>query len=445
MDDIQTEAIRRSRVFLVKTLILDVLWDYLLEKGIFNDEMKERIQCASTPSESKRRLISDLLRRPREAYEDFLTCLDLADHKHCADKIRENEYQVRREQGCLSGVPDNTPHNEVPALSSYCPPQVNLALTQEATSDVDMSDRSNTTPYICSPTPDTDCNPSDGISAYALNRRVSSNKVYEMESKPRGYVYMINNHQFDNFDARNGTQIDCRKLEKLFSQLGYFVSTDRDLKAEEMKRRLKEFAKFPENLKVDSLIVVILSHGEQDDIIFGTDGESTNRGFKKYLTIKHLKSWFGNRRCPELEGKPKLFLIQACRGQSEDIGSASASVGSSVQRDVVDFPADTTADIMNESSLPEQSDMIFAHSSVPGYVSYRDPEQGSVFINALVNVFTEESHREHLADMLTMVNKKIVDEFHTPEGLKCLSSPVNQLTKKWFFNLDQAPEEWNKP
>ena len=81
-----------------------------------------------------------------------------------------------------------------------------------------------------------------------------------------------------------------------------------------MEIRLKEFSKFEDNKSVDSLVVVILSHGDHDDKVYGVDGEATDQGFRNYITTKHLKSWFGNRLCPELSRKPKLFIIQACRG-----------------------------------------------------------------------------------------------------------------------------------
>ena len=44
MDPIEKEALRKSQVFLVQNIILDDLWDYLKEDGIFTDAMLEDIQ-----------------------------------------------------------------------------------------------------------------------------------------------------------------------------------------------------------------------------------------------------------------------------------------------------------------------------------------------------------------------------------------------------------------
>ena len=55
-----------------------------------------------------------------------------------------------------------------------------------------------------------------------------------------------------------------------------------------------------------SLVLCILSHGG-DGVIYGINGES--------VRMNDLKYAFNHEQCPELSGKPKLFVIQACRGE----------------------------------------------------------------------------------------------------------------------------------
>ena len=63
-------------------------------------------------------MIANLLRRPKEAYENFISCLILTEQEHCADEIRKNEYEVLAEHGRLSGVPDHTQHDLQSFISS---------------------------------------------------------------------------------------------------------------------------------------------------------------------------------------------------------------------------------------------------------------------------------------------------------------------------------------
>lgn len=57
------------------------------------------------------------------------------------------------------------------------------------------------------------------------------------------------------------------------------------------------------------MILVILSHG-QDGHIITTEG--------KKVLHENIFEQFNNHYCPNLKGKPKFFIIQACRGESTD-------------------------------------------------------------------------------------------------------------------------------
>lgn len=57
-----------------------------------------------------------------------------------------------------------------------------------------------------------------------------------------------------------------------------------------------------------SLVVCILSHGEEE-VVYGVDGTSLN--------INKLKYKFNSNDCPTLNGKPKIWIIQACQGRKD--------------------------------------------------------------------------------------------------------------------------------
>ena len=67
-----------------------------------------------------------------------------------------------------------------------------------------------------------------------------------------------------------------------------------------------------------------------------------------------------------------------------------------------------------------------------GYVSYRDPQEGSVFISTLARVFREESHREHLADMLTMVRLSCHTCTHT-DTCKNTHTHIYEREREMFY------------
>lgn len=111
-------------------------------------------------------------------------------------------------------------------------------------------------------------------------------------------------------------------------------------------------------------------------------------------------SEFNAERCPTLTDKPKIFLVQACRGSEE-----GELLGPSDNQQI---DSNTSSDsTLSRSRLPKESDFLLAYGSVPGYVSYRRTDAGSFFIQALVDVIEKKHHKDHLEDMLIEVRRRV--------------------------------------
>lgn len=130
---------------------------------------------------------------------------------------------------------------------------------------------------------------------------------YKMTAKPRGPCLIVNNIDFENeiFPTRKGSDEDARRFDEIFQQLGFTVIMRRNQTADQMRQLFVDVSNEckPEH---DALFVFILSHGSERGI-YGTDGCEID------LDTEVL-SCFDNRTCKALIGKPKVFVIQACRG-----------------------------------------------------------------------------------------------------------------------------------
>ena len=122
------------------------------------------------------------------------------------------------------------------------------------------------------------------------------------------------------------------------------------------------------------------------------------------MEVSQITSYYKGDVATTLVGKPKIFILQACRGATFDAGLEST-----------DSPADSSATDESQltdeevfrkfldsvpanskspeeetdghlGSLPVEADMLIAYATVPGYVSWRNSERGSWFIQALVKV-----------------------------------------------------------
>lgn len=105
MDQIHKDALRRTRVALVKDLDVNNVCDELLSQDIFTQLMMEYIMSERTRIDKVRRLLDDLVRRGPDAYLKFLDVLKKSGYPFLADQIVKNEEILRREKEPFSSIP----------------------------------------------------------------------------------------------------------------------------------------------------------------------------------------------------------------------------------------------------------------------------------------------------------------------------------------------------
>ncbi|XP_010136999.1 PREDICTED: caspase-9, partial [Buceros rhinoceros silvestris] len=271
----------------------------------------------------------------------------------------------------------------------------------------------------------------------AVDKR-NQDLVYELKSDPCGHCLILNNVHFSqdsHLSTRDGSDVDCKKLEKRFKALRFHVLTQRDLKARDMVRELQKLAQ-QDHRTLDCCVVVILSHGCQTSHIqfpggvYGTDG--------KPVPIEQIVNYFNGSNCPSLRGKPKLFFIQACGGDQRDRGFVvdcpspeDEAPAGSLASDATPFrstPANTDEpDAV--ACLPTPSDILVSYSTFPGYVSWREASSGSWYVETLDNVLEQYAHSEDLLSMLLHVSRVVSAKGRYKQIPGCF----NFLRKKFFF------------
>ncbi|KAK3104824.1 hypothetical protein FSP39_011023 [Pinctada imbricata] len=211
-------------------------------------------------------------------------------------------------------------------------------------------------------------------------------KAYSLRKIPRGKALIINVNEVIGKPARRGTDIDRDNLRNLLTQLHFEVTVydDQDgLTAQEMADKLQDFAADPGHKVGEACMVCLLSHGEEGHI-YGTDG--------KKLELDSVFNLFSNVHCKYLMGKPKIFVIQACRGGALDSGVS------------LDDQDEHDGSSMMFKQLPTLSDMIICFPTQTGYYAWRNRERGSWYIEALVQIFMKYAKSEDICTMLNRVN-----------------------------------------
>ncbi|XP_077304751.1 caspase-3-like [Lithobates pipiens] len=237
---------------------------------------------------------------------------------------------------------------------------------------------------------------------------------YILDKNPHGWCVIVNNEDFGNGEKRTGTEKDAGAIRKVFNNRGYTVEEHKNLTGEGMLDIMKEYQK-KDHSKNDSFICFILSHGDQGTVL-GVD--------RKKMLIKNLTSCFNGRHCKSLIGKPKVFFIQACRGDELDGGVTCEGDGS------------TSTYECDGGSLPITADFLTAYASPEDYKSLRGSE-GSIYIQKLCEILENPNHvQEDLKNILTILQKDIGDELYkvkdkgTIQHVKQMPSYTSELRKQ---------------
>ncbi|XP_037355072.1 caspase-9 isoform X4 [Talpa occidentalis] len=381
MDEADRQVLRRCRLRLVRELQVDSLWDHLLDRELFTRDMVEDIQHAGSGSrcDQARQLITDLETRGRQALPLFISCLEDTGQDALASFVRTSLQPAKRGPVVIE------PLELVPAV---LPPRDLKPLVPRP---ADISSGGFT-----------------DVRVLETSKR-NADLAYVLKADPCGHCLIINNVTFcpkSTLSTRTGSNIDCEKLQRRFGLLHFMVEVKRDLTAQEMNRALVELAK-QDHSALDCCVVVILSHGceashrQFPGAVYGVDGCS--------LSVERIVNILNGTGCPSLGGKPKLFFIQACGGEQKDHGFSVASAPHEDRAPDIDSESDAapfqdgleTFDQTDAvASLPTPSDIFVSYSTFPGFVSWRDLNSGSWYVETLDHVLEQWAHSEDLQTLL---------------------------------------------
>lgn len=246
-----------------------------------------------------------------------------------------------------------------------------------------------------------------------------------MTHKRRGKCLIFNHQLFDckTLSERKGTHLDAYALKRAFSYLGFEVKLYNDATTAEVMALLKATSK-EDHSDADCLVCCIMSHGDHSNLWAKNDKYPCDTVF----------NFFTADNCPTLTGKPKLFFIQACRGDKLDPGV------------VLKIGQDET-DSAKFYTLPTWADFLISYSTVPGYYSWRNTRDGSWFMQSLAQVLVEHGSCMGFLDILTRVNQKVAFDFISQvpndkeyDKQKQVPSTVFMLTRQLILRPKDLPE-----
>lgn len=401
MNDEDRRKLQTSRSFLVKNIEnIEDINEELYTREVFTDGMKADVEVQDTKEKKVRKFLDILPRRGPDAFEIFLDVLNQTKNKHVYDRLITGSSGATYQRSYIA-QPVNLPtiggDNQLP--------------------ETWPDERSILEASQCKIKPH---DPS-------LMQHTVSGRAYQMKRNPRGRAVIINNKIFhgpvQKIDGKNrvmlamreGTDEDVQGLHKLFTDLHFHVKIHKDKNAQKIVDILQEEANDAQfHRHADCFILIILTHGKQN-AIYGSDG--------KTVEIRDIKDMFNARNFPCMEQKPKLFFIQACRGEEYDGGRNktvpdASSTDCAMSGNVINLALERTrlefdkvsiekandTDAMVEKSVATDSHRLVAMATTMDMVSFRNRILGSWFMQAVIYVFRKCSHNEDILSMLSDVN-----------------------------------------
>ncbi|KAM9812462.1 caspase-1-A-like isoform 2-T2 [Syngnathus typhle] len=227
------------------------------------------------------------------------------------------------------------------------------------------------------------------------NSKKNDPEIYPVtkESVRSRVALLITNIKFKNRGLdRPGADVDERNMQRLLEDLGYEVVKHTDRTGQQMDKAVLDFSKHSKLKDTDSVFVVIMSHGKLGSIL-GVNWNETQKPHEEDLfpidnIFKHLNS----ANCRALIDKPKIIIIQACRGK--ETGAVALS----------DDAGPLWSDAAGGSQyVHKEKDFAPLLSCTPDTKSYRDNVKGSLLIQFFVGIVNTHACDKDLDKLSTMI------------------------------------------
>ncbi|XP_064414348.1 caspase-14-like isoform X2 [Latimeria chalumnae] len=168
---------------------------------------------------------------------------------------------------------------------------------------------------------------------------------YDLSAERRGYILCV-------IKGRSGAKEDMINMRKWYKKFNINFSEKIDPSGKEI---IPAFKKFRDEINgshsdVSCCVITVMAHGGKGGLIHGTDGA------QNAPNVKDIFDLFNNVQCPKLQKRPKVFIIQACRGS---------------------------------------------------FVAMRNTGYGSLMIKEMMEVFKDFDGKLHLYDIFVKINKRL--------------------------------------
>ncbi|XP_015190532.1 PREDICTED: caspase-like [Polistes dominula] len=278
----------------------------------------------------------------------------------------------------------------------------------------------------------------DNAAMKPLNNEIEVTQMYPMRGKKRNLAFIFCHEKFyrNKEKKRIGVVADCNNLIPLLQTFNFAVKIYKDQTRDKILDILSKVAQTVQS-DIDCLLIVVMTHGHSGILC----------AYDEPYDIIDLWSPFSENNCPSLKGKPKLFFIQACRGDDVDAGTelqyeenTQFKQQLSSENSLPDVsvyklsPMELIKIKLDMLRTPDERDFLIGYSTAP--VSFKN-KYGSWFIQEICSIFERYGKNYDLLTLLTFVSLSVAlnyvsrnekePKYHDKKQVPCI---INTLTKR---------------
>ncbi|XP_053945490.1 caspase-3-like [Anastrepha ludens] len=265
----------------------------------------------------------------------------------------------------------------------------------------------------------------------------STEEEYYPNNNPNVGIAVILNHKYVKGQKdRMGTEKDRDTIAQTLKLYGFDVRVFNDLTFEEVDGQLRAIAK-DDHTNNDCFVLVVMSHGAEGRV-FASDMS---------YPVERLWQPFLGENCKSLINKPKIFFVQACRGERLD-KPVVFSEFAVMTRQIGGPSLPEEKPPVITYAIPNTADLVVMYSTFEKYYSFRNVENGSWFIQSLCKVLTASAQKSNASTegvdflrLLTAVNRKVAYEYQSfakveaLNQLKEMPNFLSTLTKTFYIKV----------
>ncbi|XP_017068736.1 caspase-3-like [Drosophila eugracilis] len=236
----------------------------------------------------------------------------------------------------------------------------------------------------------------DALGGFPSSEAQTFGTVSKIKLQPP-FVVILHHVDFQNDPKmqRKGSTKDVEALRNTFWKLECSITEVDNPTLAKVKETVAMLSSMDFAL-LAGLVIVILSHGDRKERIITCDHREYD------LDSDVLFPLFEN---PSLAGKPKILIVQACKGSWK---------------------------VDSVTTKRDPSSYIKWYSSTEGFVSHRHEKEGSIFIQAVSKVMDKYALVEDLKSIIERVDTEVKNKCLS-EGLKQIPSYTSTLRERFCF------------